>query len=40
MSQRIIRYPKLNTILMLEKFIQIHDGEFRKKQLWNNLPKK
>ncbi len=40
MTQQIIRYPRLNTILMLEEFIQSHDGEFKKKQLWNNLPKK
>ena len=35
-----IRYPRLDTLLMIEEFIKKHDGEFRKKQLWDNLPKK
>ena len=35
-----IRYPRLDTILMIEKFIKENDGEFRKKQLWGALPKK
>ncbi len=35
-----LRYPRLDTVLMVEKFIQRHDGEFRKKQLWEQLPKK
>ncbi len=25
---------------MIENFIKEHDGEYRKKQLWENLPKK
>lgn len=37
---RILRYPRLDTVLMVEKFIQKHDGEFKKKQLWMHLPKK
>ncbi len=28
-----IRYPRLDTVLMVEKFIMEHDGEYRKKQL-------
>jgi len=35
-----IRYPRLDTILMIEKFIKENDGELRKKQLWEALPKK
>lgn len=35
-----VRYPRLDTVLMVEEFIKEHDGEFRKKQLWENLPKK
>lgn len=35
-----LRYPRLDTVLMVERFIQKHDGEFRKKQLWGRLPKK
>jgi len=34
------RYPRLDTVLSLEEFIKEHDGEFKKKQLWNSLPKK
>ena len=34
------RYPRLDTILMIEEFIKEKDGEYRKKQLWENLPKK
>ena len=35
----IIRYPRLDTVISIEEFIQEHDGEFKKKQLWQNLPK-
>ena len=34
------RFPRLDTVLFLEEFIKEHDGEFKKKQLWNVLPKK
>ena len=36
----IMRYPRLNTILMVEEFIQVHSGEFGRVQLWKLLPKK
>jgi hypothetical protein len=39
-NREILRYPRLDTVLMVEKFIQKHDGEFRKKALWEHLPKK
>jgi len=35
-----LRYPRLDTVLMVERFIQKHDGEFKKKQLWEHLPKR
>jgi hypothetical protein len=35
-----VRYPRLDTVLMVEEFIKSHDGEFLKKQLWESLPKK
>jgi phage pi2 protein 07 len=35
----VLHYPQLDTVLMVEKFIQLHDGEFKKRQLWENLPK-
>ena len=36
----ILRYPRLDTVLMVEDFIKEHDGEFRRKELWQKLPKK
>ena len=35
-----LRFPRLDTILMVENFIQKHDGEYKKRQLWEKLPKK
>jgi len=39
-KNKFARYPRLDTVLMVEEFIQKNDGEFRKKQLWERLPKK
>src|SRR3989338_6654255 len=39
-GKTILRYPRLDTVLMVEEFIKENDGEFRKKQLWEALPKK
>jgi len=36
----ILRYPRLDTVLMVEEFIKKHDGELRKRKLWESLPKK
>ncbi|MCH8823257.1 MAG: hypothetical protein IH984_07075 [Planctomycetes bacterium] len=36
----ILRYPRLDTVLMVENFIRKHDGEFKKRSLWEHLPKK
>ncbi len=36
----ILRYPRLDTVLMVEEFIKKHDGEFKKRFLWESLPKK
>ena len=36
----ILRYPRLDTVLMVEKFIKEHSDEFKKRKLWENLPKK
>ena len=36
----ILRYPRLDTVLMVEEFIKKHDGEFKKRALWENLPRK
>jgi len=36
----VLRFPRLDTVLMVEKSIQEHDGEYRKKELWEKLPRK
>ena len=36
----ILRYPRLDTVLMVEEFIKEHDGEYKKMKLWKSLPKK
>lgn len=38
--KNILHYPRLDTVLMVEKKIYDSSGEFKKKQLWENLPKK
>ena len=38
--KQILRYPRLDTVLMVEKAIENFDGEFKKRALWENLPKK
>jgi len=39
-KENILRYPRLDTILMVEEFIKRNDGEFKKRKLWESLPKK
>lgn len=39
-TKQILRYPRLDTVLMVEKAIKEFDGEFKKRALWENLPKK
>jgi phage pi2 protein 07 len=38
--ENILRYPRLDTMLMVEEFIKENDGEFKKRKLWESLPKK
>jgi hypothetical protein len=38
--KQILRYPRLDTVLMVEKAIENFDGEYKKRALWENLPKK
>ena len=38
--KKVVRYPRLDTILMVEKFIQKKDGEYKKRKLWESLPRK
>ncbi len=39
-KKNLARSPRLDTVLMVEKFIKECDGEYKKKKLWENLPKK
>ena len=39
-KRKIIHQPKLDTIRMVETFIEEHSGEFKKRALWEHLPKK
>lgn len=39
-STNILHYPQLDTVLMVERYIHKHSGEFKKKALWQHLPKK
>ena len=36
----ITRMPRLDTVIMVEKFIKEHNGDYKKTELFNNLPKK
>ena len=38
-KEKLQHSPNLNTVLMVEKFIKENDGEFKKKKLWESLPK-
>ena len=40
LRKNILHYPQLDTILRMEDFIRENSGEFKKKSLWQNLPKK
>lgn len=35
-----VRSPTLDTVLMVEKTIEEHSGEYNRTGLWKNLPKK
>jgi len=37
---QVLHYPRLDTVMMVEDFIRKHSGEFRKRGLWEGLPKK
>jgi hypothetical protein len=38
--KKILHYPRLDSVLMVEKFIYDNSGEYKKKQMWERLPKK
>ena len=37
---RTLHSPQLDTVLMVESFIREHSGEFKKRALWESLPRK
>jgi hypothetical protein len=39
-KRTIMHYPQLDTVLMVEHFIRDHSGEYKKRSLWEHLPKK
>ncbi len=39
-QKNILHYPQLDTVLMVEEFIRENGGEYKKKSLWQSLPKK
>ena len=39
-ESKAVHSPQLDTILMVESFIREHSGEYKKRALWENLPKK
>lgn len=39
-DNNILHYPQLDTVLMVEEFINEYSGEYKKKTLWENLPKR
>ena len=39
-QMQILHYPRLDTVLMVESFVKEHSGEFKKRSLWEKLPKK
>ena len=39
-QMQILHYPRLDTVLMVEGFVKEHSGEFKKRSLWEKLPKK
>ncbi|MBU0761055.1 MAG: hypothetical protein KJ600_06095 [Nanoarchaeota archaeon] len=39
-TNEIARSPTLQTVLMVERFIDEHSGEYKKTELFRNLPKK
>lgn len=39
-KRNILHYPQLDTVLMVEEFIRDHSGEYKRKELWQRLPKK
>jgi len=39
-QKNVLHYPQLDTVLMVEEYIKDNSGEYKKKSLWENLPRK
>ena len=39
-KKSILHYPRLDTVLMVENAVKKYDGEFKKRSLWERLPRK
>jgi len=39
-QKNILHYPQLDTVLMVEEFIKENSGEYKKRSLWEHLPRK
>lgn len=40
LQRDVLHYPQLDTVLMVEEFIKEHSGGYKKRSLWENLPRK
>ena len=38
--KKVLHYPQLDTVLMVEAFIRQYSGEYKKRRLWEHLPRK
>jgi hypothetical protein len=39
-KKEVLRYPKLDTILMIEECVEKSNGDYTARQVWQSLPKK
>ena len=39
-KKKVLRFPRLDTILMIEKALRSSKGEFSVREVWQKLPKK
>ena len=39
-NRKILHYPRLDTVMVVEEAIKEHDGEYTRTELWKKLDKK
>ena len=39
-KKQILHYPQLDTVLMVEEFVKEKSGDYKKRSLWESLPRK